>query len=322
MITQPSGAPVVALEGLTQRFGHAVAVDNVSLAVQPGDIFGLLGLNGAGKTTSLRILLGLLRPTSGRVQLFGKPRREAWLELGDRIGAMIESPAFYPHLTGRQNLEMLHRLAHRRREGRKPGEALEMTGLADAADVRVRKYSMGMTQRLYLAQALLNSPELLVLDEPTSNLDPQGITDVRKLIRRLNAEGVTIILSSHQLGEVEEVCNRVGIIHRGRLVAEASVRELFKSDESRMEIHTKQAGDATRFINSLDWVRGAVHVEDTIRVHIPRARRAELNALLVAQGFAIDEFTERKPSLEDFFHEKISRDAPPSVGAKEASHAA
>lgn len=301
---------VVSLENVTHRFGRADALRDLSLVINRGDIYGLLGLNGAGKTTTIRILLGLLRPTAGRVNLFGLPRSAAWKEISDRIGATIEAPAFYPYLTGLANLELLHRLSGRRTTGRRPTEALEIVGLADAANVKTKKYSMGMLQRLYLAQALLCSPELLVLDEPTSNLDPKGIADVRRLIQTLNRDdGVTVLLSSHQLSEVEDLCNRVVIINKGRKLIESKVDDLFSSEESWVEIQVDRPAEAIGVLQELPWSSGTTQHNGCLKTRVPRLRRGELNALLVHRGFTVSELVERRPTLEDFFHERIAQDA-------------
>jgi ABC-2 type transport system ATP-binding protein len=296
---------IARLEGVGHRFGRAEALCDVSLEIRRGDIYGLLGLNGAGKTTALRILLGLLRRRAGRVSLFGEPAGGLGSPARGRIGATIEGPAFYPHLTGRTNLTLLHRLGGGR--GRGAEEALAMTGLSAAADLKARKYSMGMRQRLHLAQALLGEPEFLVLDEPTSNLDPRGIADVRETILRLNREsGVTVLLSSHQLSEVQSTCGRVGILHRGRKVLESSVEDLFADERSEMEIEVDRPEAAAEFLRSFDWVSGARVESGRVRASVKRGERARLNSRLVAGGFAASELRERRPSLEDLFHQKIA----------------
>ena len=278
----------------------------MAFTVRRGDVYGLLGLNGAGKTTSLRVLLRLLRPDSGRVEVFGLPLDARWLEIASRIGATIEAPAFYPNLDGFTNLRLLHELAGTP-AGRGPDEVLELVGLRQAARERARHYSQGMLQRLYIAQALLGSPELLVLDEPTSNLDPRGILDVRLLIQRLrDEEGLTVILSSHQLHEVEGLCNRVGIVHRGRCVVEAEVSDVFGSASRWLEIELDRPEKGLDRVRSISWCRDAELRAGVLRVRVPRERRAELNALLVREGLAVSGFTECQPRLEDYFHEVIA----------------
>ena len=276
--------------------------------MRQGDVYGLLGLNGAGKTTSLRILLRLLRPSAGRVELFGRAVDRHWLEVAGRIGAMIEAPAFYLHLDGMTNLQLLYDLAGAP-SGRGPEAVLEAVGLRDAARVRARNYSQGMLQRLYIAQAMLGSPELLILDEPTSNLDPRGILEVRQLIQRLcHEEGRTVLLSSHQLSEVEGLCNRVAILHKGRRLVETQVAELFGADERWLEIEVDRPEKALELLRRIEWCSEVELRDGRVRARVPRARRAELNARLVGEGFAVAELVERQPRLEDYFHQ-ITTDA-------------
>jgi ABC-2 type transport system ATP-binding protein len=209
----------VHTEGLTKRYGNLTAVDALDLDVRAGEIYGFLGPNGAGKTTTLRMLLGLVRPTSGSIRVLGEPPGRH-----GGVGALIEGPAFYPYLSGRDNLRVLARYS-----GTHAGRidvALDLVDLAGRAGDRYGTYSLGMKQRLGMAAALLKDPRLLILDEPTNGLDPAGMADVRTLIRRLGAAGCTVLLSSHLLGEVQQICDRVGVIAGGRLVAESTVAEL------------------------------------------------------------------------------------------------
>lgn len=299
--------PLVRLDGVSHRFGRAEVLTGLSLTIEPGDIYGLLGLNGAGKTTAIRILLGLLRPTAGRVELFGLSAERARRSIAGRVGATIEGPAFYPHLSGEVNLALLHRLGGG--AGRGPREALEIVGLADAAGMKARKYSMGMLQRLAIAQALLGRPELLVLDEPTSNLDPKGILEVRQLIQRLNRDcGVTVLLSSHQLAEAEGLCNRVAILHRGRKIEESAVEALFESEQSAIEIELDRPERAVEFLRTQEGVTSVDRVNGRVRARLRRSDRAALNARLIGEGFAVSELRERRPTLEDYFHERIAAD--------------
>ncbi|HVX47466.1 MAG TPA: ABC transporter ATP-binding protein, partial [Mycobacteriales bacterium] len=213
---------LVETENLGKRYGQRTAVQSLDLRVRAGEIYGFLGPNGAGKTTTLRMLLGLIRPTSGTARVLGaapgSPQALA------RIGMLVEAPAFYPYLSGRDNLRILARYA-----GVRPtriGAALEAVDLADRAVDKFGAYSLGMKQRLGVAAALLKDPELLILDEPTNGLDPQGMADMRDLIRRLGSEGHTVMLSSHMLGEVQQICDRVGVINEGRLMREGTVAQL------------------------------------------------------------------------------------------------
>jgi ABC-type multidrug transport system ATPase subunit len=217
-----SGEVAVRTEHLTKRYGGNVAVELVSLTVRRGEVYGFLGPNGAGKTTTLRMVLGLIRPTGGTATVLGE--RAGSSGANGRVGALVEGPGFYPYLSGRDNLRVLAR--YRGLGDREVERALERVELAGRAGDRFRSYSLGMKQRLGVAAALLGDPELLVLDEPTNGLDPAGMGDMRRLLVGLRDEGQTVLLSSHLLGEVQEVCDRVGVISRGRLVTEATVGEL------------------------------------------------------------------------------------------------
>ena len=222
MSTNP---PPLVARGLLKRYGNLVAVDHVDLTVATGDVFGYLGPNGAGKTTSLRMLLGLIRPTAGSIEVFGRDPLRVGVHALDGVAGFVEAPRFYPYLSGRRNLRLLADYDEPRTRG-KVEEALGLVELADRGNDRVGGYSHGMKQRLGIAAALLRSPRLLLLDEPTTGLDPAGMRDMRELVRRLAAEGITVLLSSHLLTEVEELCNRVAIIRKGRIVYEGSLADL------------------------------------------------------------------------------------------------
>jgi ABC-2 type transport system ATP-binding protein len=217
--------PAVELRGLTKRYGDLVAVDAVDLRVERGAVHGLLGPNGAGKTTLMRMLFGLIRPDGGEVELFGRAVVPGRTDALTDVAGFVETPRFYPYLTGRANLEVLARL-DRRPRGERIEEVLAQVELADRAGSKVSEYSYGMVQRLGVAAALMRSPELLVLDEPTNGLDPAGIRDMRTLIRRLAAAGITILLSSHNMSEVEAMCGHVSIMRRGRVAFDGSLDEL------------------------------------------------------------------------------------------------
>jgi ABC-type multidrug transport system ATPase subunit len=214
-----NATPLVETRDLTKRYGRQItAVDRLNLAVRRGEVYGYLGPNGAGKTTTLRMLLGLIEPTSGAARVLGQePGSPASLE---RVGALVESPAFYPYLSGYDNLKVVSRYAGVPR--RRIREVLETVELSGRAKDKFKKYSLGMKQRLGVAAALLKDPELLILDEPTNGLDPKGMADMRGLVRELGSGERTVLLSSHLLGEVEQICDRVGVIHKGILVAEGT----------------------------------------------------------------------------------------------------
>jgi ABC-2 type transport system ATP-binding protein len=221
-------APVEA-RGLAKRFGEIVAVDGIDLTVDTGDVYGFLGPNGAGKTTALRMMLGLIRPSGGTVRLFGRDPLLAGARALEGVAGFVEGPRFYPYLSGRKNLELL---AAYDRLGAGKAEldaVLDTVELRDRAKDRVGGYSHGMRQRLGIAASLLRSPRLLLLDEPATGLDPAGMRDMRALVRRLADEGMTVVLSSHLMSEVEELCNRVAIISRGRIVRESTLRDLLST---------------------------------------------------------------------------------------------
>jgi ABC-2 type transport system ATP-binding protein len=280
---------------LTKRYGQLVAVDKVSLTVRPGEVYGFLGPNGAGKTTTLRMLLGLVRPSAGTVRLFG---RDVGQSLAD-VGALIEGPAFYPYLSGRENLRVLARYA-----GCPAGRVeivLDLVDLTDRARDRYGTYSLGMKQRLGVAAALLKDPRLLILDEPTNGLDPAGMADMRRLIRRLGAAGKTVLLSSHMLGEVQQICDRVGVVSGGRLIAESTVAELRGGARLRVVADPlDQAVARARALLGEDRVR----VEDgALALDVEAGKAAWLNAELVSAGIDVSELGVRERDLEDVFLE-------------------
>jgi ABC-2 type transport system ATP-binding protein len=292
--------PLVA-RGLLKRYGSLVAVDHVDLNVTTGDVFGYLGPNGAGKTTSLRMLLGLIRPSAGSIEIFGRDPLRVGVRALDGVAGFVEEPKFYPYLSGRRNLRLLADYDEPRTRARVE-EVLELVELADRGDDRVGGYSHGMRQRLGIAASLLRSPRLLLLDEPTTGLDPAGMRDMRELVRRLAADGITVLLSSHLLTEVEELCNRVAIIRKGRIVYEGSLAEL------------KQASGQTWRLRATDPVRArTIALEHGVRDlaaangEISFAADSELvAALTVSLGQArvgITRLVEQSATLEELFLE-------------------
>ncbi|MGH3320801.1 MAG: ABC transporter ATP-binding protein [Streptosporangiaceae bacterium] len=245
----------VATEGLRKRFrGGQVAVDDLGLAVPAGSVFGFLGPNGSGKTTTIRMLLGLMTPTAGTAHLLGAPMPAAGRSVLPRVGALIEGPALYPHLSGRDNLtrfDAADPTSDPRTRSERVGHALERVGLSAASRKRCRAYSLGMRQRLALASALLRPRELLVLDEPTNGLDPQGTREIRTLVRDLARDGATVFLSSHLLAEVEQVCEHAAVLSRGRLVAQGAVADIRRSLRTRLVVLTPDTERATKVLNDL-----------------------------------------------------------------------
>jgi ABC-2 type transport system ATP-binding protein len=289
-----TGAPLVEVTGLTKRYGDTLAVDGVDLTVLPGEVYGFLGPNGAGKTTTLRILTGLIAPTSGSVRVLGGAPGRA--DVLGRTGSMIESPAFYPYLSGLDNLLLLAEYAEVPRQ--RIDEVLELVDLTDRARGRFSTYSLGMKQRLGVAAALLKDPELVILDEPTNGLDPAGMRDMRRLIRELGSGGRTVLLSSHLLGEVQQICDRVGIINSGRMVAEHNVEEL--RGEQELVVRATPKDRAHAILSGF----GTVHqYDDTLRVQLDPQKAAEVNRVLVEAGIAVSELHSTERALEDVFFE-------------------
>ena len=294
-------APLVEITGLTKRYGDTLAVDGVDLLVHPGEVYGFLGPNGAGKTTTLRILTGLIAPTSGSVRVLGGSPGQS--QVLARIGSMIESPAFYPYLSGLDNLRLLAEYAEVPRT--RIAEVLAQVDLTDRARDRFSTYSLGMKQRLGVAAALLKDPELVILDEPTNGLDPAGMRDMRRLIRELGADGRTVLLSSHLLGEVQQICDRVGIISEGRMVAEHAVEEVREQQE--LVIRAAPLESAHSVLRTA--LGDVVHrYDDTLRVSLPPARAAEVNRVLVQAGIAVSELRSTERALEDVFFELTSKE--------------
>ena len=301
----PAGAaaaqPVVlATHGLTKRFGHMLAVDHLDLSVHRGDVFGFLGPNGAGKTTTIRMMVGLIFPTEGYVQVLDHRLPGDRLEALKHVGGFVEVPAFYRNMTGRENLRMLGELSGDGSEAR-VNEVLDVVGLRERADSKVGDYSHGMNQRLGIAQALLHKPEVVILDEPTNGLDPQGMKDVRELVRALGAAGTTVFLSSHLLNEVEQVCNRAVIINKGRVVVEGPVSELHP-EHSAVKVLTR---DQTRAREVLGAVVGAHNIaldEEYLVVDGVNGNVPDLVEELVRQGIKVEAIVPaREQGLEDYF---------------------
>jgi ABC-2 type transport system ATP-binding protein len=292
----------IATSGLTKRYGSLTAVDSVDLVVPPGDVYGFLGPNGSGKTTTVRMLLGLVLPTSGTVEVLGAPIPRRARDVLHRVGALVESPAAYGHLPGRTNLALMDAAGpggSRRTRRARIDEALEQVGLAGVGRRPVKAYSLGMRQRLGLAAALLRRPELLILDEPTNGLDPQGIHEIRDLLLSLNAGGTTIFLSSHLLAEVELLCRRVGVVDRGRLVLQDSLATL-RAPTGRVVLRTP---DPEWAVGVLD---GEVGERAGDRLVVRSADPAALNARLVGHGIRVAELREERRSLEDVVLEATS----------------
>jgi ABC-2 type transport system ATP-binding protein len=307
---------IISTSRLTKAFGKLVAVNDLHIQVMRGDVFGFLGPNGSGKTTTIRMLLGLIRPTAGRAVIFGMDTELQMSAILPRIGAIVETPVFYPYLSGVDNLHVIGTasgMVSGKTNQRRIEEVLELVELSVQAKMAYRKYSLGMKQRLGIAAALLTDPELVLLDEPTNGLDPAGMFEIRQLIHRLSALGKTIFLSSHLLNEVQQVCNRVAILQRGNLIKQGNVGELLRGREQilvRLNVpeETQQAQVILQEAKGrgADWI-SAVHIQmnrqgqPTLRVDAPKSYSAEINALLARHNLFAAELHPYEGSLEEVF---------------------
>ena len=284
---------------LTRLFPGGFGVSGLDLAVPGGAVYGFLGPNGAGKSTTIRLLLGLLQPGRGEFELHGQPLTAGRRGALAQVGALVESPSLYPHLSGRQNLEVTRRLLGTARA--RVDEALDITGMREAADRRVREYSLGMRQRLAISLALLGQPRLLILDEPANGLDPAGIHDMRRLLRSLASDhGITVFVSSHQLGEVEQVADQVGVLHRGRLRFQGSLADLRARYPATVRLRCDDiAGAATLLSQAGEYVDRSDPT--SLSVRLGRRAEAELNRLLVEAGLAVSHLACEQPALEQLF---------------------
>lgn len=319
---------IISTSRLTKAFGKLVAVNDLHLQVMRGDVFGFLGPNGSGKTTTIRMLLGLIRPTAGRAIIFGMDNAYQLSPILARIGAIVEMPVFYPYLSGSDNLHVIGAASGMMQgsaNNRRIDEVLELVELRRQARQPYRTYSLGMKQRLGIAAALLTDPELVLLDEPTNGLDPQGVFEIRQLIKRLSELGKTIFLSSHILYEVQQVCNRVAILQRGNLVKQGAVSELLRRGEQielrfNTDEETRQALATLQHLRdqSLDWIN-EIQMETNkkgqslLRLAAPTARSSEINALLAHYQLFAAELRPTEGSLEEIYLEltaPTSNDSP------------
>ena len=293
---------VIATDRVSKHYGHdIVAVDELSLSVRRGEVYGFVGPNGAGKTTTLRMITGLIRPTSGSISVLGAPAGSKGALGG--LGAMIEEPAFYPYLSGHDNLRVM--ALHASIPARRIPEVLEQVELAARAGDAYRTYSMGMKQRLALAAALLKDPELLILDEPTNGLDPEGIAEMRVLIRGLGTGRRTVLLSSHLMSEVEQICDRVGVIRQGQLVAEGSVDEL--RGHPQLHVIASPIEAARTLLAGMAEVSSVREHDGVLRVSTDPRHAAEINRRLVYAGIDVMEIRSATQSLEQVFFKLVQQ---------------
>ena len=296
-----SGDVILRTTGLTKYFGTLGAVKNLNLELRKGEVFGFLGPNGAGKSTTVGMLLGLIAPTAGDIEIFGLKLNEHRWSILRRIGAIIEEPSFYPYLSGWDNLEALS-IAIGDVPKEKIKEVLERVNLFDRSRDRYQTYSMGMKQRLGIAAALLRDPELIILDEPTNGLDPAGTKEIRDLIPQLAHENRAVFLCSHLLHEVELVCNRVAIIKKGTMIANAPVHELVTTGQM-LQVKVSDAAAAAEVLRNLPWIKSVKSENDYLIVDAPKDSGARVNQALAEKNIFASELVNRVASLEDVFLE-------------------
>jgi len=292
---------IIKTNQLTRKYGKQYAVNNINLNVKEGSIYGFLGPNGAGKSTTIRMLLGLIKPTTGSVQILGKDLTKHRMEILSKVGSLVESPSYYGHLTGYENLEAARRLLGAPKN--RITEVLNIVRLNKAADKKVKNYSLGMKQRLGIATALLNKPKLLILDEPTNGLDPAGIQEIRELIKSMpKHDNMTVIISSHLLSEIEQMADQVGIINSGELIFQDSIDVLKEKSKPKLHIGVNQAEKALTFLREQGYhaklTTARIIMEDADPVFAEK-----INYTLLSEGFRVNRLEEVKRSLEDIFIE-------------------
>ncbi len=295
-----SGEVILRTRNLSKRYGKRLAVDDLNLEVQRGDIFGFLGPNGAGKTTTIRMILGLIAPTTGSVEIFGQDLAAHRAQVLPRVGALIETPALYLYMSGRNNLRAVGSVLGGVPEKRIDA-VLELVGLRVRQRDRVRTYSFGMKQRLGVAMALLQDPDLLVLDEPANGLDPAGIVEMRDLMHRLSAEGKTVFISSHLLSEVQQICTRAAIINLGKLVTESSIEDL-TSGQGEFTVRVERPQEALTIVQAQPWGSSArLDASGALHTKAPQGRGRDLNLFLVNAGFIPETIVQSTEDLEQVF---------------------
>lgn len=289
---------IIETNKLSKKFGNFIAVDNINLKVPKGEIYGFLGPNGAGKSTTIRMLLGLVRPTNGNVTIFGKPMKECRLEILTNIGSMVEYPSYYGHLTAYENLDLARRILEI--DQKEIDRVLEIVKLTDVKNKVVKKFSLGMKQRLGIAQALLGNPELLILDEPTNGLDPSGINEIRDLIRSLpKIQGVTVFVSSHILNEIELIASHVGIMKKGKLIFQGTIDELKGKSRTEIRMDVRPVEAALKQLTTKGYTvyqkNGLLNIQDK------GINPAHINRELVLNGYDVYQISSQHDTIEDIF---------------------
>jgi len=319
-MTIASGAPIIQTYGLSKRYRRTTAVDDISFRVEPGQVFGFLGPNGAGKTTTIGLLLGIITPTGGRFELFGGGSPTELHRARRRIGATLETPNFYPYLSGRDNLRVVANV--KRQAPAEIDRALDLVGLGRRARQKFGAYSLGMKQRLALAATMLGEPDLIILDEPANGLDPEGMREIREIIRELAARGTTIFLSSHLLWEVERTCTHVAIIQHGRIVRQDSIADVTSHGVAGLRAGDLEALEAA--IAGYPGARWARRKGDRVVAELADGDLAALNGWLAARGIHVSHLALEARSLEDAFMEATGArgtDATdPGIGTGSSGH--
>lgn len=293
---------VIETNNLTKKYKNQTVVDKLNMKVQQGEIYGFLGPNGAGKTTTIRMLLGLIRPTSGDIKIFSQNLTQNRISILSKIGSLVETPTFYGHLTGYENLEAVRRIIQVNNKKR-VDEVLRLVGLSNVKDKKVKNYSLGMKQRLGIATALLNDPQLLILDEPTNGLDPAGIQEIREFIKEMPKKyEMTILLSSHLLSEIELIATQVGIIHKGNILFQDSINALRKESETKIRIKVDNPLQAIKCLEQSGIKASFYTDQDILYIRESSSQVAgEANKVLVENGFFVSRLEGVKKSLEDIF---------------------
>lgn len=294
---------IIEVINLSKSFSGRKVIDDVNLTVEAGDVFGFLGPNGSGKTTTIRMLVNLIYPDEGTIKINGYDLKKDFCKAIEKVGAIVETPKFYNYLSGRKNLELMANLMDGVSKKR-VDEVLDMVGLTGRAKDKVSTYSLGMKQRLGIGNALLNNPGLVILDEPTNGLDPQGMKEIRDLIIKLASENnISFFISTHLLHEVEQVCNKVAILHHGRIIAQGRVDDLLNSDQETVEICTASPDKAFNVLENLEFVKKLEKSSKGLIVQIEDGYSARVNRMLITNNIDVEYLIPHNQSLEAFFIE-------------------